>query len=87
MTMNQTADKIYENMSNEDLIAIAANCLEEIQHRPSLQDYLSEMTYDSSNDEYMMNYSNETFADVISDFRRYLASKMYNIAENKKETR
>ena len=85
--MNQNTDEIYERMTNQDLITITCNCLEEISNRPSLQDYLTEMTYNQKTDEYDMIYNYDTFKDIISDLKKYLKSQIYKIQQHKKETR
>ena len=85
--MNKHTNEMYENITNQDLITIACNCLEEISNRPSLQDYLSEMTYNNESEEYDFIYNENTFKDIISDFKKYLTSKIYKIQQNKEEKR
>lgn len=85
--MDKKTDEMYENITNQDLMTIATNCLEEISNRSSLQDYLTEMTYNDESDEYELIYDADTFKDFISDFKKYLKSNIYRIQSNKKETR
>ena len=85
--MDKKTDEMYERITNQDLMTIATNCLEEISNRSSLQDYLTEMTYNDESDEYELIYDADTFKDFISDFKKYLKSNIYRIQSNKKETR
>ena len=81
--MNKESQKIYDNLTNAELIEVAANCLEAIQQRPNLQDYLTEQTYNSNEDRYECDYSSNPFDSFIKDFKKYLKSNMYKITENK----
>lgn len=85
--MDKHTDEMYKNITNQDLITITINCLEEIQNRMNLQDYLTEMTYDPVEDRYEAIYTEKSFSNVITDLRKYLQSKMYKIQQNKEETR
>jgi len=76
---------MIEHLTNEDLIAATVKCLEEIENRVELQEYLTEMSYNHEKDMYDTIYSNETFSNTISDLKKYLLSKMYKIDENKKK--
>ena len=81
--MNKESQKIYDNLTNAELVEVAANCLEAIQQRPNLQDYLTEQTYNPNEDRYECDYSSNPFDGFIKDFKKYLKSNMYKIAENK----
>lgn len=83
--MKKASQEIYNNLTNAELVEIAANCLEAIQQRPNLQDYLTEQTYNSKEDKYECDYSNNPFDSFIEDFKKYLKSNAYKIAENKEK--
>ena len=83
--MKKASQEIYNNLTNAELVEIAANCLEAIQQRPNLQDYLTEQTYNSKEDKYECDYSSNPFDGFIEDFKKYLKSNAYKIAANKEK--
>lgn len=83
--MKKESQEIYDNLTNAELIEVAANCLEAIQQRPNLLDYLTEQTYNSKEDRYDCDYSCNPFDGFIADFKKYLKSNIYKITENKEK--
>lgn len=83
--MKKASQEIYDNLTNAELVEIAANCLEAIQQRSDLSDCLTEQTYNPEEDIYDCDYSDNPFDAFIEDFKKYLKSKEYKIAENKEK--
>lgn len=83
--MKKASQEIYDNLTNKELVEITANCLEAIQQRPSLLVYLTEQTYNPNEDRYEYDYSCNPFDGFIEDFKKYLKSNAYKIAENKEK--
>lgn len=83
--MKKASQEIYDNLTNAELVEVAANCLEAIQQRPNLLDYLTEQTYNSKEDRYECDYSSNPFDGFIADFKKYLKSNVYKITENKEK--
>lgn len=85
--MKETQKEIYEKLTNAELIEIAKNVMEEIQHRDFLRDCLTEQTYNPDEDRYDFEYSDVCFEQFMIDFSRYLHSKEHLIATNRGKTR
>ena len=83
--MKKASQEIYDNLTNAELVEIATNCLEAIQQRSNLSDCLTEQTYNPEEDIYDCDYSDNPFDAFIEDFKKYLKSKEYKIAENKEK--
>lgn len=83
--MKKASQEIYDNLTNAELIEITTNCLEAIQQRSNLSDCLTEQTYNPKEDKYECDYSDNPFDAFIEDFKKYLKSKKYKIAENKEK--
>ena len=83
--MKKASQEIYDNLTNAELVEITANCLEAIQQRPDLLDYLTEQTYNPEEDIYDCDYSCNPFDAFIEDFKKYLKSNEYKIVENKEK--
>ena len=83
--MKKASQEIYDNLTNAELVEIATNCLEAIQQRSDLSDCLTEQTYNPEEDIYDCDYSDNPFDAFIEDFKKYLKSKEYKIAENKEK--
>ena len=81
--MKQIQAEFYENLTNKELIELAANCMSEIQARPVLADCLTEMTYIEQRDEYGFIYDKDSFYSFIDDFRKYLSCRDEKVIENK----
>lgn len=81
--MKQIQAEFYENLTNKELIELAANCMSEIQNRPVLVDCLTEMTYIEQRDEYGFIYDKDSFYSFIDDFQKYLACRDEKVIENK----
>ena len=81
--MKQIQEEFYENLTNKELIELAANCMSEIQNRPVLIDCLTEMTYIEQRDEYGFIYDKDSFYSFIDDFQKYLACRDEKVIENK----
>ena len=85
--MKQIQEEFYENLTNRELIELAANCLSEIRNRPVLEDCLTEMTYLDDEDEYGFIYDENSFYSFIEDFKKYLACQDKKVIENKSKRR
>lgn len=83
--MKKASQEIYDNLTNAELVEVAANCLEAIQQRYDLLDCLTEQTYNPEEDIYDYDYSCNPFDAFIEDFKKYLKSNEYKIAENKEK--
>lgn len=83
--MKKASQEIYDNLTNAELVEIATNCLEAIQQRSDLSYCLTEQTYNPEEDIYDCDYSDNPFDAFIEDFKKYLKSKEYKIAENKEK--
>ena len=69
--MKKASQEIYDNLTNVELVEIAANCLEAIQQRYDLLDCLTEQTYNPEEDIYDCDYSDNPFDAFIEDFKKY----------------
>lgn len=85
MRINKDIIETLENATNEELVALTKTLLTELQNRPYLCDYLTEMTYNKHKDAYNIIYNEETFQNHLKAFHKYLFSNIYEIAKNKKE--
>lgn len=85
--MKQIQEEFYENLTNKELIELAANCLSVIQTRPVLEDCLTEMTYIEDTDMYDIIYDENSFYSLIEDFKKYLACQDKKVIENKSKRR
>ena len=83
--MKKASQEIYDNLTNAELVEVAANCLEAIQQRSNLLDCLTEQTYNPEEDIYDYDYSCNPFDAFIEDFKKYLKSNEYKITENKEK--
>ena len=83
--MKKASQEIYDNLTNAELVEVAANCLEAIQQRYDLLDCLTEQTYNPEEDIYDYDYSDNPFDAFIEDFKKYLKSNEYKITENKEK--
>lgn len=85
--LKKHTQEIYDNLTNEEVIQILANCMEVVQQRQELRDYLTEQTYNNEDDIYEYDYDDKCFESYIKDCKKYLASNEYQIANNKKGMR
>lgn len=83
--MTKEKENFYDNLTNQELIEITMCCMQTIQIRSELQQYLTEMTYNVETDQYEYEYNIESFKNIILDFNKYLHSKMYKIDKNRRK--